>query len=80
MHTSWEVQLDPCGHLFCRDCITSHVQSKLAVRQYPVSCPTCLTSAQHSAHPSAIWDDVLIRLSINEDQLSIFKTLQRLHI
>lgn len=34
-------QVDGCGHLFCRDCIRSHVSTQLAQHLYPIVCPVC---------------------------------------
>ncbi|KAJ7452820.1 hypothetical protein FB451DRAFT_1520804 [Mycena latifolia] len=62
--------VDPCGHSFCRDCMASHAQSKIEARRYPITCPTCPTSAQHSAHPSVIREDVLTRLNIDNDHFN----------
>ncbi|KAJ7038022.1 hypothetical protein C8F04DRAFT_389044 [Mycena alexandri] len=70
------VMIAPCGHSFCRECITSHVQSKLEVRRYPITCPTCVTSAEHLLNPSVIRKDVLTRLNITDEQFTIFKHLE----
>ncbi|KAJ7717031.1 hypothetical protein B0H16DRAFT_1612377 [Mycena metata] len=66
-----------CGHSFCRECITSHVQSKLEARQFPITCPACVTSTEHLTNPSVILEDVLTRLNITDEQFMIFKHLER---
>ena len=34
-------RIDPCGHEFCRDCVRSHIKSKLAEHRFPILCPIC---------------------------------------
>ena len=40
-HGDQIIPLDPCRHEFCRDCIKSHVDVKLAERRFPILCPIC---------------------------------------
>ena len=39
---------DPCGHKFCRDCIRSHISSKLEERRFPILCPVCMAEGDKS--------------------------------
>ena len=34
-------RMPDCEHGFCRDCLRSHVKSKLGEGQYPILCPVC---------------------------------------
>ena len=36
------IPLAPCRHVFCRQCMGSHVGAKLQQRSFPVSCPGCM--------------------------------------
>jgi len=36
-------RVDSCAHAFCRECIRSHISSKLKERHFPIFCPTCMT-------------------------------------
>jgi hypothetical protein len=40
------ISLAPCGHVFCRQCIGSHVGAKLQQRLFPVSCPVCMAECK----------------------------------
>lgn len=67
----------PCGHAFCHDCLASHVRIKLDTRRYPVTCPRCPMSAEYTAHPSVIQEDILERLSLTDDHFAMLKELNR---
>ena len=32
---------DPCGHVFCRECLREHVTARLNEHRFPILCPTC---------------------------------------
>jgi hypothetical protein len=39
------VKLMVCGHVFCKDCLTGHLDSCLSnFEQFPIKCPSCFDS------------------------------------
>jgi hypothetical protein len=42
-HKVYVIQLDPCGHEFCKTCVKKYVDTKLAERCFPIRCPVCMT-------------------------------------
>ncbi|KAJ7778588.1 hypothetical protein DFH07DRAFT_765817 [Mycena maculata] len=70
------VLVDPCMHTICPDCMAFHVQSKLEARWYPIICPVCPMSPEHSARPSVIPESILTQLNIPADQFATFKRLR----
>jgi hypothetical protein len=39
---SVKISLVVCGHMYCRDCVTSLVKAKIDDNRYPIVCPECL--------------------------------------
>jgi Ring finger domain len=39
-------RLEPCGHCFCRNCIRTHVVSKITENRYPIFCPVCMAETE----------------------------------
>ncbi|KAG8744095.1 hypothetical protein FRC10_010776 [Ceratobasidium sp. 414] len=37
--------VDECDHSCCRECMRSHVQSKIEERRYPIPCPFCVAGS-----------------------------------
>ena len=41
LSTDFVVSITVCGHVFCRECMKSHVIAKLEEGRYPILCPVC---------------------------------------
>ncbi|KAJ7485763.1 hypothetical protein FB451DRAFT_1027677, partial [Mycena latifolia] len=62
------IRVEPCGHTFCRDCMTGHVRSKLTDRQYPIPCPNCLAS-------NMVDEQLVELLPITEAEYAVFQEM-----
>ncbi|KAG8677909.1 hypothetical protein FRC08_018224 [Ceratobasidium sp. 394] len=40
---------DGCDHSCCRECMRSHVQSKIEERRYPIACPFCVAGTDEKS-------------------------------
>lgn len=45
--------VDPCDHSCCRECMRTHVQSKIEERRYPIPCPFCVANSDATVQPKA---------------------------
>lgn len=43
--------VDGCEHSCCRECMRSHIQSKIEERRYPIPCPFCVASTDNLPGP-----------------------------
>jgi hypothetical protein len=48
------IPLAPCRHVFCRQCMGSHVGARLQQRSFPVSCPVCMAE-RRKRNPGSTW-------------------------
>lgn len=49
-------RLEPCGHCFCRNCIRTHVVSKITENRYPIFCPVCMAETETGeGEPGGTW-------------------------
>lgn len=44
-------RVDPCGHAYCRECLTGHAVSKIEEHRYPILCPLCTADRTRTDAP-----------------------------
>ncbi|EIN14301.1 hypothetical protein PUNSTDRAFT_96055 [Punctularia strigosozonata HHB-11173 SS5] len=68
-------RIDPCGHLFCRECLRLYLQSKLGEQRFPILCPVCLTEKDRR-DPGTLNDDIAHTVGITEKEYETYVELQ----
>ncbi|KAJ3555791.1 hypothetical protein NM688_g2377 [Phlebia brevispora] len=68
------VLVEPCLHSYCRECMETHINTKLQERQYPVICPVC--SSDTVEIPSALSSVFIQQFGLKEESRIIMKELQ----
>ncbi|KAK7676898.1 hypothetical protein QCA50_020154 [Cerrena zonata] len=68
-------RIDLCQHAFCRDCIRSYLQTKLAEHRFPILCPSC--TAERTTHKPGMLDVSLVQLiGLTEKESALYVELE----
>jgi hypothetical protein len=51
-------RIEPCGHMFFRDCVRELIVSQIESRCFPVLCPTCTAGPGNNSESVRIVLDV----------------------
>ncbi|KAI0644846.1 hypothetical protein C8Q79DRAFT_968077 [Trametes meyenii] len=70
------VRVSPCGHAYCRECLTGYAASKIEDHRYPILCPQCAADGNREDAPSEIGNEVIQQLGLTERQYGIFVDMQ----
>lgn len=66
MNATAGTSVEACGHTLCKDCLTSHIKSKLGDGIWPVSCPVCVASQDKKEPASKCSFHISILLCISD--------------
>ncbi|KAG9081932.1 hypothetical protein FRC07_014371, partial [Ceratobasidium sp. 392] len=72
--------VDGCDHSCCRECMRSHVQSKIDERRYPISCPFCVVGSENKSggrvNVGVISPTLVETIGVTPEQFNIYTELQ----
>ncbi|EKM59101.1 uncharacterized protein PHACADRAFT_205278 [Phanerochaete carnosa HHB-10118-sp] len=68
-------QVDGCGHMFCRDCIRSHISSQIAQHLYPIVCPLC-SATKSERDPTVLSNEFVQQTGLSEEEFATFVELE----
>ncbi|QRV98824.1 Zinc finger, C3HC4 type (RING finger) protein [Ceratobasidium sp. AG-Ba] len=72
--------VEGCDHSCCRECMRSHVQSKIDERRYPITCPFCVVGtdekSQARANIGVISPMLVENIGVTPEQYVIYVELQ----
>ncbi|KAF8967707.1 hypothetical protein BDZ97DRAFT_1802901 [Flammula alnicola] len=72
-----KLSLSDCGHVFCKECLTTFTKTKIQDGRYPIFCPECLAERPR-ANKSQVTEDIIQQLDIPQEQLNRLAELQLL--
>lgn len=64
--------IQPCRHVFCRDCNRQHILTKIRDHRFPIFCASCTTGT----NPSEIGNDILQIVGIPDKEYAEFEEMQ----
>ncbi|KAF9480533.1 hypothetical protein BDN70DRAFT_805202 [Pholiota conissans] len=69
------ISLADCGHMFCKECLTTYTRTKIGDGRYPIFCPECVVERPR-AIKSQLAENEIQQLDIPAESLTRLQELQ----